>query len=44
MKTKEGKPLKVIVEIEREAPAEKRKPALVRRYKAYWKWKGGGKS
>ena len=44
MKTKEGKPLKVIVEIERESPAEKRKPALVRRYKAYWKWKGGGKS
>ena len=44
MKTKEGKPLKVIVEIEREAPAEKRKPVLVNRYKAYWKWKGGGKS
>lgn len=43
MQTKEGKPLKYIVEIERAKPAEKEKKALAERYKAYWKWKGGKK-
>lgn len=41
MQTKEGKPLKYIVEIERVKPTEKEKKALTERYKAYWKWKGG---
>ena len=44
MQTKEGKPLKYIVEIERAKPTEKAKAALVERYKSYWKWKGGKKS
>ena len=43
MQTKEGKPLKYVVEIERAKPVEKTKAVRAERYKTYWKWKGGKK-